>query len=154
MTFFLPTSGVLRHLVRNPRLSLPSFAIPGLFSSRLHATPNLNPIFHITSRKSYSATGQEAARRTKVPARGNGGTFLSSLCLSSPFAASPPSPPVLHPDAAQSKTISEHIAQVRLLSPSLLIPTPLSFPDLARFLSFFLDECRYVVPLIRPSWKT
>lgn len=65
--------------------------------------PNLNPIFHITSRKSYSAAGQEAVRRT-APARRNGETFLSSLCFYpplSPFSTSSP---------CRSKTISEHIA--------------------------------------------
>lgn len=71
-------------IARNPRFS-PSSLILALFPLRLHTAPNLNPIFHITSRKSYSAAGQEAARRTTL-ARRNGGTFLSSLCFSlSPF---------------------------------------------------------------------
>lgn len=46
----------------------------------IHAAPNLNPIFHITSRKSYSAVLGGATRRTAL-ARRNDGTFLSSLCF-------------------------------------------------------------------------
>lgn len=154
VTFFLPTSGVLfppRHLAQ-PSLFPFHPSIPGLSPSRLHAIPNLNPIFHITSRKSYSAARQEAARRTKVPARGNGGTFLSSLCLSLASAASSASSSLSTPSVAQSKTISEHIAQVRLRSLSRF-QLPFLSPDFARFSSFSFS-CRARPPLCRPAYST
>lgn len=72
---------------------LPS--IPGFFPSRLHATPNLNPIFHITSRKSYPVAGQEAVRRTKEGSRTRErrNIFIFSLPLSTAGPLSPPPPP-------------------------------------------------------------
>lgn len=156
VTFFLPTSGVLlppRHLAQ-PSLFPFHPSIPGLSPSRLHAIPNLNPIFHITSRKSYSAAGQEAARRTKVPARRERrNIFIFSLplsCLCCVLRILLP----LHPDAAQSKTISEHIAQVRLRSLSRF-QLPFLSPDFARFSSFsFSFSCRARPPLCRPAYST
>lgn len=58
----------------------------------------------------------------------------------------------LHPDAAQSKTISEHIAQVRLRSLSRF-QLPFLSPDFARFSSFSFS-CRARPPLCRPAYST
>lgn len=100
----LPSLGLSRSALDSSLL----LSILTLFPLRLHAAPNLNPIFHITSRKSYSAAEQEAVRRT-ASARRNGETFLSSLCFY-PLLSLSLSPFFLLPRAARSKTISEHIA--------------------------------------------
>lgn len=100
-------------LARAALVSSLLLSILALFPLRLHAAPNLNPIFHITSRKSYFAAGQEAVRRT-APARKNGETFLSSLCFYPPLSPSSslfPMPP--------------EVKQFRNILP-LAFPAPLS----------------------------
>lgn len=137
----------LQLFARDPRFSV-SPSILALPPAPIHAAPNLNPIFHITSRKSYSAGArrgrkQRATHGSRTKERRN--IFIFSLLLSFLFLVFLL---FLLPRAVRSKTISEHIARVRLRSlPSNpgAFPAPSPCTPRAR---------RYVVPLIRPSWKT
>lgn len=121
--FSPPTSGTLSApasrrvtLVVSPflaRQNSPPTRDPRPFPLRLYTAPNLNPIFHITSRKSYSAAlggaGNNATQAPRTKERRN--IFIFSLPLSRPLRV-----PFLS-YTARSKTISEHIARVRLRSP-------------------------------------
>lgn len=152
MTFFLRLSAALPTPAFRARPSFLRFSLRSwLFPpAPIHAAPNLNPIFHITSRKSYSAGArrggkQRATHGSRTKERRN--IFIFSLLPSFLFLVFLLS---LLPRAVRSKTISEHIARVRLRSlPSnpgaFPAPSPCRAPRRAR---------RYVVPLIRPSWKT
>lgn len=94
--------------VSRPLLFLPFFSrFRRSFPYAYNAAPNLNPIFHITSRKSYSAAGQEAVRRTALGTKERRNIFIFSLLLSSSLSLLPTP---LRTPAARSKTISEHIA--------------------------------------------
>lgn len=81
------TSGTLAMPVSRAQpssLSLPFFSrFWRSFPCAYNAAPNLNPIFHITSRKSYSAAGQEAVRRTTRGTKERRNIFIFSLLLSS-----------------------------------------------------------------------
>jgi len=100
-----------------------------------HTSPDLNPIFHITSRKSYSAAGQEATRRTKLPhARwGRRNIFIfSSLSLPAPC----PLPCLFYPKVKQFRNIlPEYGCDFPLFFS--LAPFQLSFPP--RFCSLSLS---------------
>lgn len=118
MTFFLRLSAALPTPAFRARPSFLLFSLdPGLFPlAPIHAAPNLNPIFHITSRKSYSAGArrgrkQRATHGSRTKERRN--IFIFSLPLSFLFLLFLLS---LLPRAVRSKTISEHIARVRLRS--------------------------------------
>lgn len=107
-----------------PILALPPPPAP------IHAAPNLNPIFHITSRKSYSAGArrgrkQRATHGSRTKERRN--IFIFSLLPSFLFLVFLLS--LLSPRAVRSKTISEHIARVRLRS---LPSNPGAFPAPSR----------------------
>lgn len=91
--FLPPTSAALPAPAFRAQPSfLPLFIDPwALPLAPIHATPNLNPIFHITSRKSYSAVlgraGSNATHGSRTKERRN--IFIFSL----PSLLRPPSPP-------------------------------------------------------------
>lgn len=92
------------------------------------------------------SAGQEATRDARLSHEGTTEHFYLLFASLLPLSCLPPFPPF--PRAVRSKTISEHIARVRLRSlPSNpgAFPAPSPCAPRAR---------RYVVPLIRPSWKT
>lgn len=81
------------YLARSPLLFLPFFSrFRRSFPCAYNAAPNLNPIFHITSRKSYSAAGQEAVRRTALGTKERRNIFIFSLLLSSSLSLLPTPP--------------------------------------------------------------
>lgn len=81
------------------RATLPFCLSPSILTlppAPIHAVPNLNPIFHITSRKSYSAVlGGAGSNATRLSHEGTTEhfylLFASLFPLSSPSPFSPPS---------------------------------------------------------------
>lgn len=131
-TFFLRLSAALPTPAFRARPSFLRFSLRSwLFPpAPIHAAPNLNPIFHITSRKSYSAGArrgrkQRATHGSRTKERRN--IFIFSLLPSFLFLVFLLS--LLSLRAVRSKTISEHIARVRLRS---LPSNPGAFPAPSR----------------------
>lgn len=167
--FLPPTFGALCDLSSQPSLSPSLFlsvsrarrlsldpANPGPFSPlRLYTAPNLNPIFHITSRKSYSAAlgwAGSSATRDSPPAReGTTKCFYLLFASFSPSHHSSCPPSLSFSRVARSKTISEHIARVRLRSPfpvRLLAMSSRLFDPRGRRNNACTSPLSLVVPLV------
>lgn len=167
MTFFLRLSAALPTPAFRARPSFLRFSLRSwLFPpAPIHAAPNLNPIFHITSRKSYSAGArrgrkQRATHGSRTKERRN--IFIFSLLPSFLFLVFLLS---LLPRAVRSKTISEHIARVRLRSlpsnpgafpaPSPCTPRapPLCRPAYSTLVEDVITRVPLPVPIVSPCFR-